>query len=59
MKKKPYTTPTIQIEPLEGMSILAGTDRELVFDSLDYTEEALSNQSVGEWDVNKSLWDEE
>ena len=59
MKKKPYTTPTIQIEPLEGMSILAGTDRELVFDSLDYTEEALSNQSIGEWDVNKSLWDEE
>lgn len=58
MKKKPYKPPTTQLEPLEGMHVLAGTDLELYFDSLDYTDEALSNQSTGEWDAKKGLWDE-
>ena len=41
------------------MHILAGTDKDLYFDSLDYTEEALSNQSTGEWDASKGLWDDD
>lgn len=59
MKKKPYTPPTIQIEPLGEMPVLAGTDRELFFDSLDFTNEVLSNQSIWEWDTGEGLWDED
>ena len=59
MKKKSYKPPTTHVEPIAGMHILAGTDKDLYFDSLDYTEEALSNQSTGEWDASKGLWDDD
>lgn len=56
MKKKPYTPPAIQVEPLEDMPVLAET--ELMFSTFEYTEEALSNQQTWEWESNMELWDD-
>lgn len=54
--KKTYTPPKTFIGPM-AECIMSGTSIE--YSTTDFTEEALSNGSSGDWSAPKGFWDEE
>ncbi len=55
-RKKTYTSPMTFIDPME-VCVMSGTSFE--YNTSDFTEEALSNESSGDWATTKGFWDEE